>query len=336
MGNSKISGENCGDSAKTATKSLDGRVLVQFSTITGLLPLWMKNMARNMDTILSSKDLRDLKPENRPAIVIGAGPSVRELGHLKMLRDSKFDGVLIATDRMLVPCLEAGIVPDYVCCVDGDETVVPGFFAHELVWKLPSACTTPQKVKGLFSTFVNRKVFDHWKGESYFFINSLDDLNNPTSLTRALHYMTKNTITPGVGDVGGMSWQLAHGLGCNPIILIGMDYSEKRLEDLPDYQSYIKQVHPKHQEVKKFFHRHYNTFFKNFCHSGLLFETCWETLRGRFELLHPHGQRTINCTGGGLIQGPHVECMHFQDFLKKYEEGGYAAYKAADNSGDRA
>ncbi len=304
-----------------AGEEVDPKILIQFSTITGLLPLWMSNMAQNMENILQGKDVRDLKRVGGPALVIGAGPSVRELKHLEMLKKSKYDGTIIATDRMLIPILKAGIVPDYVCSVDADVNDIPPFFDHKLV------DMHKDDITAIFSTFVSKNVFDHWKGDNYFFITAVDDLNSATSLTRGLHYMTKNTVIPGVGDVGGMSWQFAHGLECNPIILIGMDYSEKKLTDLPDYHQYYKNVDPKVRDVKKYFHRHYNPFFKNFCWSGLLFESCYDTLKDRFKMLYPHGQRTINCTGGGLIHGPHVECMHFQDFLRKYEEGSYENYK---------
>jgi len=304
-------------------KGAGTNVLVQFNTLVHQLPLWMDNFSNNIQTIKSSKDVRDLPKLNCPAIVVGAGPSIRELDHLKMLAESQYFGTIITTDRMLIPCLEAGLVPNFVCCVDGDKDKVPKFFDHPLVRKHQKGFLEGGMI-GIFSAFVHPDVFKYWSGEKYFFINILDDWNMPMSLTRSLHLMTKNTMVAGTGDVGGFCWQMAfQALKCNPVALIGMDYSEKKLEDLWDYNDYITHTPKEVQTVKKFFHRHYNPFFKNFCWSGVVFNLYWDALKSRIDSFYPFGIRTINCTGGGLIYGGRVESMHFHDFLKKAEEGYY-------------
>ena len=62
--------------------------------------------------------------ESKPLIAVAAGPSIREHDHIKLLAESDFKGVVVATDRMLRPLIEAGVHPEngfdlMVASVDG-------------------------------------------------------------------------------------------------------------------------------------------------------------------------------------------------------------------------
>jgi len=64
------------------------------------------------------------------ALVIGAGPSI----WLNIDQASDFDGVILVVDRMLVPCIQKGIIPDYLISIEqGGEAVMPDLFPEEFI-----------------------------------------------------------------------------------------------------------------------------------------------------------------------------------------------------------
>ena len=76
-----------------------------------MVDMWMHNFARNIPEILVGKNVKVLRSSNvvnskNSAIVIGAGPSIHEKNHLEQLRKSGYDGTIVCTDRMLIPCLK--------------------------------------------------------------------------------------------------------------------------------------------------------------------------------------------------------------------------------------
>ena len=95
-------------------------------TVTYYMPLWLKNIYLNffMEHI---KDINDIKEiffteKGKPAIVIGAGPSLHKYKHLELLAQSEFyknkEGPIITTSHTVKDCLEAGVIPDYMVLLD--------------------------------------------------------------------------------------------------------------------------------------------------------------------------------------------------------------------------
>ena len=84
-----------------------------------MVDMWMHNFARNIPEILVGKNVKILRSSNvvnskNSAIVIGAGPSIHEKNHLEQLRKSGYDGTIVCTDRMLIPCLKKGIALAFI------------------------------------------------------------------------------------------------------------------------------------------------------------------------------------------------------------------------------
>jgi len=70
-----------------------------------------------------------LRNQNR-ALIIGAGPSV----WLNIDQAADFDGVILIVDRMLVPCIQKGIIPDYLVTIEqGGEAVMPDLFPEKFL-----------------------------------------------------------------------------------------------------------------------------------------------------------------------------------------------------------
>ena len=106
---------------------------------------WVKNFGLNLANIWKERSARNLVPGksnrvvNNSAIVIGAGPSLYQHEHLKLLAKSDFKGCIICTDRILVSALKAGITPNkfpkfYVATIDTAEKI-KFFYEHDLVKK---------------------------------------------------------------------------------------------------------------------------------------------------------------------------------------------------------
>lgn len=89
------------------------------------LKLWMENLADNIQDINTGGDISLIPKANRKtAIVVGAGPSFKEKGHIEILRKAK-NHIIISTDRMFIPLLESDIIPDFVVSADGPEIYCP-------------------------------------------------------------------------------------------------------------------------------------------------------------------------------------------------------------------
>jgi hypothetical protein len=182
--------------------------------------LWFRNMALNMSQILDGKDIKDLpRFDGKPCLVIGAGPSIRQFRQLEVLAKGGWKNPIICSDRMLIPLLKRKIKPNVAVTVDG-ESVVQKFFRHPLVEKFKG------EVKAaLCASTVHPDVVKCCPLEKYFFIALWDNPLNPTSLTRAFHLMTGKTMLETYGNAGSCAFSIAYYLGCDPIGLLGLDYS---------------------------------------------------------------------------------------------------------------
>ena len=66
--------------------------------------------------------------KSESAIVISAGPSLYKNNILSRIKDSGFEGSIIAIDGSYVRCIKAGLEPDYVLTLDPHPTRVVRWF----------------------------------------------------------------------------------------------------------------------------------------------------------------------------------------------------------------
>jgi len=180
--------------------------------------VWMRNLAENLPTIRSSHDINDIpKFSGRPALVVGAGPSVlQQKGLGKKLR--KWKGVIFCCDRMLPELARDRVTPHFVTTVDADEKIADFYSAVSRARLL--------KVKVVMNHIVSPVTVAQVPSESrYFFVGYWDDPFNKVSLTRIFHELTGKTIMPTSGNTGSAAWNLALFLGCNPIGMLGLDFA---------------------------------------------------------------------------------------------------------------
>ncbi len=287
-------------------------------------PTWAKNSGDNFNKIRIAEDGAQhliktfQKYKGKAAVIIGAGPSVKEHHHLELLKenlDKGADLVIFATDRMLKPCLEIGIVPQFVLTVDASIEISQLFYDHDIVRE------KSENIVGLFNIFTNPEVFRHFNGKKRFFISAVDRIDAPVSVTRFLNYFFSCPILCPMGDVGSTAWTAAVEMGCDPIVLIGLDYGEKKIEDLGFYQNYVRDVPEERRDVDK--------YFKFFDHpvwgTRSATDITWEYTFGTFAQVlkmfkEKRGTNTISCVEGGCLVSDGLTYQRFQDFLSEYWE----------------
>jgi hypothetical protein len=318
-------------------------------------PMWFENCAENLPLIRQGKNLNVLDSTRKgAAIIVGGGPSFQKFQHASLLANYR-DKIptIITADRMLKSLLIRTCNPDFVATVDGDASVSQFYDLHsdergaKVDVVLDAVTTHPLTVK---------KARENLKGDMYWFTHFLDDPTdercptcNRLSLTAAFYYLAgQKTIIQAAGNVGAFCWELAYFLGCDPIILTGMDMSY--LEGTPPektlyYNSFIKSASVEHiamgstkEELAKLeqkqIEHHAATCAQ--CHAIVkiktfqvrenpdflnryLIDTVFDMYSG---MLKPMIERatatTVNATGGGALHGGKIVSMNLEDAIRKY------------------
>lgn len=172
-------------------------------------PQWQFNTLRNLPRLLTNPGINALAGQfpEKPALVIGAGPSLNEI--IPLLRKIAHGFVLIATGTALRPLRAAGIRPDLVVTMDASVKTDPQFQTHcdDLYLACSSIAHPPalRKFRGLFSTQLSANPIDQW----------LISRNVNKGMLAAMGTVTTSAI------------DLAVKMGCAPIISIGFDLSFK-------------------------------------------------------------------------------------------------------------
>ena len=183
---------------------------------------WMQNMGENLQVIRKGHDISEIAKQNKAAIIIGAGPSVK---HEKLALLRNWNGVVVCCDRMLLSLLKKRVVPQFVTSVDGSPKIAE-FYSNKLVQQhihgikcvLSVQTTHPDVVKAL----PNASMF--------FFVSIWDNPLNQISVTRIFHHLSNKTMMSSLGNTGAAAWELSQYLQCNPIGLLGIDFAYESLD----------------------------------------------------------------------------------------------------------
>lgn len=285
--------------------------------------LWMENLAVNMPLILVGRDIRELPKCGGSAVVVGAGPSVKEYNQLGALEGSGYSGTIIATDRMLKPCLESGVIPQLVMTADGDQSIA-GFYdgVNEVVrsvFKFPDLAAKRTSAV-LNALTVHPDTVAKCPYEKFWYVTAVDNPLGDRSVTRAVHFMTKKTILSSFGNVGGEAVNLAMFLGANPVIMVGMDYGyplDLKLEQTSYYGPYAELAKRRGERLEDYFTRVDNPDTGN----SVMVDMNWAVYREIF-LRHMRMMkkkaRVINCSPVSSLFGEGIEFMPLEEALKKW------------------
>jgi hypothetical protein len=184
--------------------------------------LWMKNIIDTIPHIIGKRSIGALKGvlKDRPAIVLGAGPSLSsQLEKIKELQNWIY---IIAVDTALEPLLAFGIEPDLVVTLDAQFFNILDFHSCLLG---TTRKTHPILVADLM---VYPKIIRSWKGPLYFsktVINEgIHSDSHPIISELENSFGTIGSLKCG-GSVTTTAIDLAQHLGAFPVLLAGCDLS---------------------------------------------------------------------------------------------------------------
>lgn len=153
---------------------------------------------------LSYSDLIEKMPEDIPAIVVAAGPSLDK--NIHDLKAAKGKCIIISTDTALKPLALAGIEADLAVIVDGKKDA--RYMEEELSKHVTMLCT-PRSGDTFMNLHEGPKIFTNNLCNH---IKSFMDAND-------LMFVPLSTG----GSVANSCFGLAEALGCKRIILVGQD-----------------------------------------------------------------------------------------------------------------
>lgn len=287
--------------------------------------------------------------EPRPAIVVSAGPSLHRRHSVAAIRDSGFDGIVIAVDGALGHCLHAGLVPDYVVTVDPDrfrivrwfgdtrlsekpeddyysrQDLDPALHADEVAYNerlIGLVNEYGPRIRALISSSVSPEVSQRCleSGMDMYWWNPMyDDFDEPDSYTRKVVALNKAPAITAGGNVGTASWVLAHAvLGCRDIGMVGMDFGYAPGTAARNTQYYYELA-----ELYGLERAEDGLIEVPNPHLGetWLTDPTYYWYRQSFLALAqeaPDDVRTYNCTEGGTLFGDRVEVTPLTSFLERF------------------
>lgn len=294
--------------------------------------MWMENLARNMPLILEGKDIRDFLKCKGSAIVIGAGLSVEKYDQLETVSKSGYGlkpvgasvkGTIIATDKMLKPCLRDGIVPDLVMTADGDPAVASFYdeIMNTLIQRNSFSNITFEKTKAVLNALTTHPdTVAKVPYDKFWYITPVDDPFSIRSITRAIHFMTKKTILSSFGNVGGQAFNLACFLEADPVILVGLDCGyppETPLEETSYYKTYAELAKRQGKKVEDYF----TTVRNPDTGKEVMLDMNWSVYREVFlkhMRLMKKKVRVINCSPISSLFGEGITHMSLKEVLQKW------------------
>ena len=144
--------------------------------------------------------------KGKPAVVVGAGPSLNK--NIGLLKEASSKALLVCVDAALKPLLKAGIRPHIVTTMERTEGTID-FYAN---------LSGLEDIFFVFCTVIHPNIYKVYKGPKII-ANRYQEISdwlsiNPGSLS-------------GSPVVGNLAFNIAEYIGCNPIIMVGQDLSFK-------------------------------------------------------------------------------------------------------------
>ena len=296
-------------------------VQLDLNTVMGLINLWIDNIRKNWYSIDHNPSIKDLvnRHKGKPAIVIGAGPSLHINKHLDMLREQGKDigdFVVISTAHSLKDCLDHGIVPDYCSFVDGSPKMTD-FIDHQIV------DDHADEIEMILSASTHPDTVERWKGEkNYYFLSGIPQNLIPNVDTFLSVLLPDLPELDTGGNSGTFSYSIAAHMGCTPIAMIGMDLAYPKdtpYEKTQYFEAYMQSVGTAYKNKAAMIEECYTDFhhpdFGTDCYTDFVYDVFYNSLISLSDFLDDKGVKLVNCTEGGAVRGENIKCMPLAEFL---------------------
>lgn len=309
----------------------------------------LENSKRNKKFITQS--ISDIKKptgkKSESAIIISAGPSLYKNDILSRIKKSGFDGSIIAIDGSYVRCIKSELDPDYVLTLDPHPTRIVRWFGDPNFEENLEGDDYFSK-QDLDIAFRNNSIEENLKNielvnkqgksqkliicstapkniveratdvgfDAYWWAPLVDNPDQADSITRMI---VKETNLPAMntgGTVGTAAWVFAlTTLNIPKIAVVGMDLGYYKSDT-----SYL-QTQTYQQLKEKVGELNIHDYFPEctYPNSGENFytdPTYYWYKNNMLDLISSSGTMVYNCTGGGTLFGPNVECIEIEEFCQ--------------------
>jgi len=182
-------------------------------------PTWIHNGMENYQTIKKDFSKKNCcitshpRPMNRPAIIIGSGPSLDEAAPL--LKDWKHP--IFSPTSALFSILRWGRKPDYACAFDSLWSLYEDFKFKKYSWEGTTLITHPN---------AEPKLLEAWKWNKYYFRRMFQG-HEFFELTFPMMFPWIKIGFRFTGCVVNNAVSIASFLGFSPIFLVGVDFGWK-------------------------------------------------------------------------------------------------------------
>jgi len=271
-----------------------------------------RNLTMNLYQYAAGENVNELHnaATNYPAVCVGAGPSLTR--NLALLTDpeSRKRLVVITAQTMLKPLLARGIRPDFVTALD----------YHKISTRFYEGLTELPDVTLVAQPLVNHAVIDRYPGPIR--------VTQSSFLDQLLGDEAKPIVPMRYGaTVSHLSFYLAQHLGCDPIIIIGMDlgfsnglyyFPGTAIHDVwaPELGPFNTLEMMEWQRIVR--HRLQLRKRKDIHGRSIYSDEQMVTYLKQFERDFADAPQTvIDATEGGLPK-QHTECLTFAEALAKY------------------
>jgi hypothetical protein len=280
------------------------------NTLRDKLSMWADNIKQNMTTIDESMDVIDLKNiKDTHILIIGNGQSYKD--HLDDIK--KFQGIVMCCEINLVPLLKAGIIPNYVMSLDGEDLLCKHM-------EDPIINKYADKTTGVFAATVHPGIIERWPGKMAFMTPWLDDMTDLRSITKVMQMFTKKTVMRTGGNVGSFMWFVAAFMEPKSIAMIGLDFAYPAATT-----PYLHDTHA--WDMLKQFPK--EEILKHYCRKTtpagveVITETTFDTMAGGLIswIRSKPEIRTIQLSECSIVIGDGIELMDFEDYLKEQAGG---------------
>ena len=275
--------------------------ILRENTLKTKLGDWASNLRENLQEINNSKDITDFPKIKGASLCIANGESL----NLHLDEINSFKGHIFSCERNIIKLLEKKIIPDYMVCIDGDP-IMEKFIDHPLVDEYSD------RITAIFTTTSSPNTIKRWKGEKVFFNAWLDDTTKTESISMVFKELTQKSICHTGGNCGTSLWFLAHYLGSNPIVLLGLDMAYPiTIPDL-SYTSIWEGIkHLKREEILSYFRKETNPFGND-----IITDYVWEGFKDAWiTWIAESNITTIQCSDYTIVHQPPIKLMKFKEYL---------------------
>lgn len=284
------------------------------------------------------QSIRAIPPDDRPALIVSAGPSLYRHKSLERAAALRHKVAIVAIDGSYIQCLRANIVPDYVLTLDPHPTRIvrwfgdPDYAAHTAEddyfarqdldegFRAEAARVNAENIDivdafasvtklVICSTAPANVVARTAKMPRFWFAPLVDNPKLPGSLTREVAEATRLPALNTGGTVGTAAVMFAHCILRTPsIAAVGMDLGYAA--DMPLERTQSWNMLKDRKDVRELYPIVEHPAWGR-CYTDCTYFWYRQNL---LALLKSAGRTLYNCTEGGALYGPHVECTTLEEW----------------------